>query len=251
MRDLARSTFALYIGGMGARDRNFYNDLAIRCGYEKEAREIQDAYLAGRKDEAAALVPGGTGGEDLAHRPGRLRGRAPRGLPRGRRHDPQRHAARAHARRRIAKVRTSWGSARPAGRGRSAIVPLSSGWIARSCRLDRGRSRIDPFRSRSIAHSPAAVARSARFGLLRSGVYPRNPCRPPGKYLTMPEIHQARRSRVQQMAGELDADAVLITHRPNVRYLTGLASSNAALLLPADGAGRARHRLAVRPRGPA
>jgi alkanesulfonate monooxygenase SsuD/methylene tetrahydromethanopterin reductase-like flavin-dependent oxidoreductase (luciferase family) len=42
---------------MGARDRNFYNDLAIRCGYEKEAGEIQDAYLAGRKDEAAALVP--------------------------------------------------------------------------------------------------------------------------------------------------------------------------------------------------
>jgi F420-dependent oxidoreductase-like protein len=57
LRDLSRSTFALYIGGMGARDRNFYNDLAIRCGYEKEAREIQDAYLAGRKDEAAALVP--------------------------------------------------------------------------------------------------------------------------------------------------------------------------------------------------
>jgi F420-dependent oxidoreductase-like protein len=57
LRDLSRSTFALYIGGMGSRDRNFYNDLAIRCGYEKEAREIQDAYLAGRKDEAAALVP--------------------------------------------------------------------------------------------------------------------------------------------------------------------------------------------------
>jgi hypothetical protein len=48
---------ALYIGGMGARDRNFYNDLAVRCGYETEAKAIQDAYLAGRKDEAAALVP--------------------------------------------------------------------------------------------------------------------------------------------------------------------------------------------------
>ncbi|HTU74927.1 MAG TPA: LLM class F420-dependent oxidoreductase [Trebonia sp.] len=57
MRDLARPVFALYIGGMGAKDRNFYNDLAIRCGYEKEAREIQEAYLSGRKDEAAALVP--------------------------------------------------------------------------------------------------------------------------------------------------------------------------------------------------
>jgi hypothetical protein len=48
---------ALYIGGMGARDRNFYNDLAVRSGYETEAKAIQDAYLAGRKDEAAALVP--------------------------------------------------------------------------------------------------------------------------------------------------------------------------------------------------
>jgi F420-dependent oxidoreductase-like protein len=57
VRDLARPLFALYIGGMGARGRNFYNDLARRFGYEKEAEAIQDAYLAGRKDEAAALVP--------------------------------------------------------------------------------------------------------------------------------------------------------------------------------------------------
>jgi F420-dependent oxidoreductase-like protein len=57
VRDLARPIFALYIGGMGARGRNFYNDLARRLGYEKEAEAIQDAYLAGRKDEAAALVP--------------------------------------------------------------------------------------------------------------------------------------------------------------------------------------------------
>jgi F420-dependent oxidoreductase-like protein len=57
LRDLTRPVFALYIGGMGARGRNFYNDLACRYGYEKEAAAIQDAYLAGRKDEAAALVP--------------------------------------------------------------------------------------------------------------------------------------------------------------------------------------------------
>ena len=57
LRDFARSYFALYIGGMGAKGRNFYNDLARRLGYEKEAEAIQDAYLAGRKDEAAALVP--------------------------------------------------------------------------------------------------------------------------------------------------------------------------------------------------
>src|SRR5215469_4543322 len=51
----------------------------------------------------------------------------------------------------------------------------------------------------------------------------------------MPQIHAARRERAQEKVRELDADAVLVTHGPNVRYLTGLASSNAALLLPADG----------------
>jgi hypothetical protein len=55
--ELGRPLLALYIGGMGARGRNFYNDLAARFGYEAEAAAIQDAYLSGRKDEAAALVP--------------------------------------------------------------------------------------------------------------------------------------------------------------------------------------------------
>ena len=48
---------ALYVGGMGAKGKNFYNDLARRYGYEKEAEQIQDLYLDGKKDEAAALVP--------------------------------------------------------------------------------------------------------------------------------------------------------------------------------------------------
>jgi Xaa-Pro aminopeptidase len=52
----------------------------------------------------------------------------------------------------------------------------------------------------------------------------------------MPHIHAERRARAQQMVRDAGADAVLITARQNVRYLTGLASSNAALLLPADGA---------------
>jgi F420-dependent oxidoreductase-like protein len=55
--DLGRPMQALYIGGMGAKGRNFYNDLVVRYGYPAEAAAIQDAYLAGRKDEAAALVP--------------------------------------------------------------------------------------------------------------------------------------------------------------------------------------------------
>ncbi len=57
LAELARPMLALYIGGMGARGRNFYNDLAVRFGYQAEAAAIQDAYLDGRKDEAAALVP--------------------------------------------------------------------------------------------------------------------------------------------------------------------------------------------------
>jgi len=43
---------------MGARDKNFYNTICKKYGYEKEAIEIQDLYLAGKKEEAAAAVPG-------------------------------------------------------------------------------------------------------------------------------------------------------------------------------------------------
>jgi F420-dependent oxidoreductase-like protein len=57
IRELGRSMAALYIGGMGAKGKNFYNALAGRYGYEKEAAEIQDLYLSGHKDEAAAKVP--------------------------------------------------------------------------------------------------------------------------------------------------------------------------------------------------
>ncbi|NUP67806.1 MAG: LLM class F420-dependent oxidoreductase [Nonomuraea sp.] len=57
LREFGRPMAALYIGGMGAKGKNFYNDLARRYGYEKEAEQIQDLYLEGKKDEAAALVP--------------------------------------------------------------------------------------------------------------------------------------------------------------------------------------------------
>jgi F420-dependent oxidoreductase-like protein len=57
MLDFARPIFALYIGGMGAKGRNFYNDLACAYGYEKEATEIQELYLSGKKKEAEAVVP--------------------------------------------------------------------------------------------------------------------------------------------------------------------------------------------------
>ncbi|MBI4561738.1 MAG: LLM class flavin-dependent oxidoreductase, partial [Candidatus Rokubacteria bacterium] len=56
-RNLVKPRLALYIGGMGARGRNFYNDLACRYGYEAEAGRIQELYLAGRREEAVAQVP--------------------------------------------------------------------------------------------------------------------------------------------------------------------------------------------------
>jgi len=57
MLDQLRPTFALYIGGMGARGKNFYNTLARQYGFEREAAEIQDLYLDGRQRDAAAAVP--------------------------------------------------------------------------------------------------------------------------------------------------------------------------------------------------
>jgi F420-dependent oxidoreductase-like protein len=56
-RAQVKPRLALYVGGMGARGRNFYNDIARRYGYEAAAKTIQDAYLGGRKAEAEAAVP--------------------------------------------------------------------------------------------------------------------------------------------------------------------------------------------------
>ncbi|HEX4626873.1 MAG TPA: LLM class F420-dependent oxidoreductase [Solirubrobacteraceae bacterium] len=55
--DMIRPMYALYFGGMGAREVNFHANVPIRMGYEDAVAKIQDAYLNGRKDEAAAAVP--------------------------------------------------------------------------------------------------------------------------------------------------------------------------------------------------
>ena len=55
--DFMRPMYALYVGGMGARGKNFYNELACQYGYEKEAKEIQDLYLDGHKRDAESKVP--------------------------------------------------------------------------------------------------------------------------------------------------------------------------------------------------
>lgn len=62
LREHVRPQLALYVGGMGAKDKNFYAQLAGRYGFADEASEIQDLYLAGRKEEAAEKVP-----EELVH----------------------------------------------------------------------------------------------------------------------------------------------------------------------------------------
>jgi F420-dependent oxidoreductase-like protein len=56
-RDAMRPLLALYVGGMGSRKKNFYNALVRRYGFEDAAQEVQDLYLDGKKDEAAAALP--------------------------------------------------------------------------------------------------------------------------------------------------------------------------------------------------
>jgi F420-dependent oxidoreductase-like protein len=56
-RDKMRPHIALYVGGMGSRERNFYNQLVQRYGFEAQAKEIQDLFLEGKRDEAMAAIP--------------------------------------------------------------------------------------------------------------------------------------------------------------------------------------------------
>ena len=57
-RDALRPMTALYVGGMGSRERNFYNAIVARYGFEAAAAEVQDHYLAGRREAAMAALPG-------------------------------------------------------------------------------------------------------------------------------------------------------------------------------------------------
>jgi F420-dependent oxidoreductase-like protein len=56
-RNAMRPFIALYVGGMGSRDKNFYNNLVQRYGFEAAAKEVQDLYLEGKRDEAMAALP--------------------------------------------------------------------------------------------------------------------------------------------------------------------------------------------------
>ena len=91
-RDAMRPFIALYVGGMGSRKQNFYNQLVQRYGFEDAAREVQDLYLDGKREEAMAALP-----DELidlvalAGPPDHVRERLRR-LPRRRRRDAGRHA---------------------------------------------------------------------------------------------------------------------------------------------------------------
>ena len=84
-RDALRPFLALYVGGMGSREQNFYNALVRRYGFEDAAREVQDLYLEGRKEEAAAALPGELIDAVSLCGPPRRRARAARRVPRRRR----------------------------------------------------------------------------------------------------------------------------------------------------------------------
>ena len=74
--DFVKPMLALYVGGMGARGKNFYNELACRYGFEAAAKKIQDLYLDGKKAEATAAVPNELADEvSLVGPPGRIRDR--------------------------------------------------------------------------------------------------------------------------------------------------------------------------------
>ena len=89
-RDSVRHLLALYVGGMGSREKNFYNALVRRYGFEEAAQTVQDLYLDGKKDEAAAALPRGADRHGGHRRPARQGARPARGLPRRRRGHPHR-----------------------------------------------------------------------------------------------------------------------------------------------------------------
>ena len=110
-----RPILALYIGGMGSREKNFYNAIVRRYGFEDAAQEVQDLYLEGKKDEAAAALP-----DELIDRvtlcgPAGPRARPAAGVRRGRGRDPAGHPDGLHPRR-AHRADAAAGRARRGGR---------------------------------------------------------------------------------------------------------------------------------------
>ena len=159
----AKPQLALYIGGMGARGKNFYHNLATRYGFGEVADHIQDLYLAGKKEEAIAAVP-----DDLVRNvslvgPRRFRQGAVGRLRRGRRH----HHAGAPALRRRPRVREVLRGARRArALSYTSRVPPSTVSTVPVLKallhaVEVGHARRRPPRRRGRAESVAPLGRTA------------------------------------------------------------------------------------------
>ena len=134
-RDAMRPVLALYVGGMGSRKQNFYNALVRRYGFEDAAREVQDLYLDGKKDEAAAALPDELIDTGLAVRAARTHvARAARPLPRaGRRHaDDHADGVRPAEERHRADARARGAASERAAIGGASSSPRSATRATRS-----------------------------------------------------------------------------------------------------------------------
>ena len=125
-RDAMRPFLALYVGGMGSREKNFYNALVQRYGFDDAAQEIQDLYLDGKKEEAAAAIPAELIDMVTLVRPARPGEGAARGLPRRRRRHADRVADGLRPRAAQAHDPRARGDALSAGRAASCSPPSAT-----------------------------------------------------------------------------------------------------------------------------
>ena len=168
-REATRANVGFYVGGMGAREKNFYNELFQRYGWVDEAREIQDLFLSGHREEAIAKVPDEyVDLATLAGDPG-LRARSHRRLQGHRRHVPQHQRRRRGA---AQDLRTGQGLGRVgAGTIAEEVVAAYRALAARRADHGHGRQRQRAHRAGDAHHAvgdgrrrPSSRARPVRAG---------------------------------------------------------------------------------------
>ena len=174
-RDAMRPFIALYVGGMGSRKQNFYNQLVQRYGFGDAAREVQDLYLDGKREEAMAKLPDELIDLADARGPSGPRARAPGRLPRRRRRNPGRHADgvgprgppraaapdRRACRRLIVGCGCSWAPSGTRGtRSRSSrwAAPWWRAATRSSCRRGRAGSPTSPLRGWPSRRRPSTTS---------------------------------------------------------------------------------------------
>ena len=153
-RDLMRPFLALYVGGMGSREQNFYNQLVQRYGFEDAAKEVQDLYLDGKKDEAMAALPDELIDAVSLCGPPDQRARAARRLPRRRRRHARRHADGVRRRRTGSTQLRLVAELTPRERAARPELTRDAGPARR---VRRPRPRVPDDRARPRAARPAAT----------------------------------------------------------------------------------------------